>query len=149
MIERNRLDLWFGPVGNTAGIMLGMVGFIMGIIQQSYFAIFPIFIGAFVGFSSTFCFVDFGNKKIKFVNKFFGLFPIGKWITIEDDMTFSLQKSSSAWKSHSLSNRTLSFDNTDFRVFLLDKNGKKIMPIKKFKTRDKAENYLTLLLEKL
>jgi len=48
-----------------------------------------------------------------------------------------------------MSNRTLSFDNTDFRVFLLEKNGNKIMPIKKFKTKEKAALYQTLILEKM
>lgn len=148
MIEKNKLDLWFGPVGNTAGIVLCIMGCVMGIVQQSIFAIFPIFMGAFVGFSSTYCFVNFGNRKVKFANAFFGFIPIGKWIEIEKDMTFSCEKSSSAWKSHSMSNRTLSFDNTDFRVFLLEKNGNKIMPIKKFKTKEKAALYLALLLEK-
>ena len=149
MIEKNNLDLWFGPVGNTAGIVLCIVGCVMGFVQQSIFAIFPIFVGAFVGFSSTYCFVDFGNRKVKFVNAFFGFIPIGKWIEIEKDMTFSFEKSSSAWKSHSMSNRTLSYDNTDFRVFLLDKNGKKIMPIKKFKTKEKAVHYQSVISKKI
>jgi hypothetical protein len=80
MTTKNKLDKMFGPVGTSAGIFLFVAGLII-----SYFpftGLFLVLIGAFVGFTSTSTMVDFDNKRLRFSNNIFGIFPIGQWIFV-------------------------------------------------------------------
>ena len=143
----NRIDRLFGPAGNTAGIVLIAVGLVM--IYYSFVAIVLILVGLFAGFTSSGSVIDTDRKRIKFSNNLFGIISTGKWIEIEKEMHLGIEKSRSAWRTYSRSNRVLETENHGYMVILYDSAGKKIIPVLKTRTRESARAKLELLKEKL
>lgn len=147
-MTHNKLDNSFGPAGTSAGIFLFMAG--VGItFFYSPLGIILMVIGAFVGFSNSSTLLDFDQKRVKFSNNLFGLIPIGKWIPIEKEMALSIKRSNRSWRAYSRSNRTLDTSEKDYRIMLLDKNGKEIMPIKKYSAIEAAKADLGPLSQQL
>jgi hypothetical protein len=97
MITTNKLDKSFGPVGTTAGVVLVLVGIIT--IFSSFYGLILLFMGAFVGFTSTSTMIDFEKKRVKFSNNIFGIIPIGKWISIEPTMKLGVEESNQTWSA--------------------------------------------------
>jgi len=91
MIENNKLDTFFGPVGTSAGILLFFAG--IAVIYFSFFGLVLIVFGAFIGFSNTSTRIDFDKKQIKFSNNLFGFIKIGRWTSIEPEMVIGIKKS--------------------------------------------------------
>jgi hypothetical protein len=140
MIENNKLEESFGPVGTTAGIVLFGAGIIL-----TYFyltGLILILIGAFVGFSSTSTLIDYEKKRVKFSNNLFGIIRIGQWHKIEPSMKIGLKESNLIWRSYSQGNRPFNVESNDYRIILFDSLNKEIMPIKKFNSKDLAKNEL-------
>ena len=137
MIKNNKLDKSFGTVGTSAGVFL----FIAGIIITCFYisGLILVFIGAFVGFTSTSTLIDYDKKRIKFSNNLLGIIKIGKWTTIEPDMKIGIKKSDVIWRAYGTSNQALDVINKDFRLILFDSDNKEIMPIKKMGTLDDAK----------
>lgn len=143
MIKNNSLDKIFGPVGTSAGIFLFVIGIIM-----TYFSLIGLVligIGAFLGFSSTSTSIDFEKKRLRFTNNIFGIFPIGHWINIQNNMRIGIKKSNNKWRAFSRSNRILDIAKIDYRIILYGSNGKEIMPIQKSKNLDSLKNNLLIL----
>ncbi|MFP4024657.1 MAG: hypothetical protein ACLFVR_09030 [Thiohalospira sp.] len=148
MIINNKINQSFGPVGTSAGIFLFIAG--LGITSfYSPLGIILIMIGAFVGFSNSSTRVDSIQKKAKFSNNLFGFIPTGKWIPIEKEMVLGIKKSNLSWRNYSRSNRILDTSEKDYRIMLYDKNGKEIMPIKKYSTIEAAKADLIVLSNEL
>ena len=143
----NRLDRLFGPAGNTAGIVLIAVGLVMT--YYSIVAIVLILVGLFTGFTSSGSVIDTDRKRIRFSNNLFGVISIGKWIEIEPDMLLGIEKSRSAWRTYSRSNRVLDLENHGYMVILYNASGKKIMPVLKTPTKEAARAKLEMLGETL
>jgi len=144
---KNKLDKMFGPVGTSAGVTLFAAGLII-----TYFSLIGyilVLIGAFVGFTSTSTLIDFENKRLRFTNNIFGIFPIGKWVFIEKDMKIGIRKSNKAWTANSRSNRSLIIANNDYRLILHVSNGKEILPIQKFDNLDTAKSNLDKISKQL
>ncbi len=137
MIINNKLDKSFGPIGTLAGIKLLIVGIVLTIF--SLYGLILIFLGAFVGLSSTSTLIDFDKKRIKFSNNLFGIFRIGRWIAITTDMKIGIKKSNKTWRTYSQGSRTLDISNKDFRIILYDSANKQIMPVMKTETFDSAK----------
>jgi hypothetical protein len=137
MIKNNKLDKSFGTVGTSAGVFL----FIAGIIITCFYisGLILVFIGAFVGFTSTSTLIDYDKKRVKFSNNLFGIIKIGKWIYIEPDMKIRVIKSDVTWRAYGSSNQALDVIAKDFRLILYDSHDKEIMPIKKTGTLDAAK----------
>ncbi len=137
MITKNKLDKPFGPAGTSAGIFI----FIAGIVVTFYAfsGLILVFIGAFVGFTSTSTMIDYDKKRIKFSNNLFGLIKTGQWIDIKPEMKLGLKKSNRVYRAYSRSNRTLDIDSKDIRLILYGADNKQIMPIKKFDSLDIAK----------
>lgn len=129
MTTKNNFDKSFGPAGSFAGLILFAAGLVITIF--SFAGLIIVLIGAFVGITTTSTQIDFGKKRMRFVNQLFGLIPIGIWITITPDMKIGIKKSKKTWRIYSRSNRTLTLQNNDYRLILYNSVGKEIMPIQK------------------
>ena len=132
-----KLDKSFGSAGQTAGILMILVG-----IPLTFFhlpGLFLIITGAFVGFSSTSAKIDYGRKRIKFSNNIFGVLPIGTWISITPQMKIGIKISNQIYTTFSLGNRPLNIDQKDFRIILINSDNKEIMSIMKTDSLDQAK----------
>lgn len=136
MIENNKLDKSFGPVGTSAGVILFVAGLILTFSHLT--GLILMLIGAFVGFSSTSALIDYEKKQIKFSNNLFGIIKIGQWLSIEPDMKIGIKESNLTWRAYSMGNRTLDINNKDYRIILFDSGNKEIMQIKKTKSKESA-----------
>jgi len=136
MIRKNKLDKSFGPSGSLAGYILFVAGLIAT--YSNAVGLILVFIGAFVGFSSTSTLIDPDKKRVKFSNNFFGFIPAGKWIDIETTMKLGIKESNATWTTFSRSNRSIDTVNKDFRIALYDCNENEIMDISKNKSLDAA-----------
>ncbi len=137
MITKNKLDKSFGPVGTSAGIFMFIAGIVVTF--YSFTGLILVFIGVFVGFTSTSTMIDYDKKRIKFSNNLFGLIKTGQWIDIKPEMKLGLKKSNRVYRAYSRSNRTLDIDSKDIRLILYGADNKQIMPIKKFDSLDIAK----------
>ena len=147
MIENNKFEKSFGPVGTSAGVVLFIAGLIL-----TYFhftGLILILIGAFVGFSSTSTQIDFEQKRVKFSNNLFGIIKLGQWLNIEPSMKIGIKESNLTWRSYSQGNRPLDIESNDYRIILFDSVNKEIMPIKKFNSKDLAKIELETIGKKL
>ncbi|MFO7842523.1 MAG: hypothetical protein R6V16_01825 [Bacteroidales bacterium] len=148
MISNNKLDQSFGPAGTSAGIVLFIAG--LGItLFYSLFGIILIVTGAFVGFSNSSTRVDTDQKRVKFSNNLFGLIPAGQWLAVDEEKKLGIKRSNRSWRNYSRSNRILDTSEKDYRIMLYDKNGKEIMPIKKYPTLEAARADLVELSNEL
>jgi hypothetical protein len=105
-------------------------------------ALIVIALGAFVGFSYSGSVIDYENRKVRYVNYFFGLFPVGDWIVIKPGMRIGLVFSSKTWRTFSQANRAVDIVSSDIRIVLFDRNNRVFLHIKKYKDKDLASNEL-------
>lgn len=143
MIIRNNLDKPFGPMGSFAGIVM----FIAGLVA-TYFALsglILVFVGAFLGFTSTSTLLDTDKKRIKFSNNLFGIIPVGQWIEIKPEMKVGLKNIQRGYRVYSRSNRMHDVHIKDIRIMLYGADNKQIMPVKKFDSLDSAKTGLESL----
>jgi uncharacterized membrane protein len=147
MLENNKLDKVFGPVGSPAGVFIFIAGLILTFISfpGTIIKIVLLLIGAFIGFTSTGTIIDYHNKRIKFSNNLFGFIKIGQWIKIDPEMKIGIKKSNRAWRAYSRANQTIDIVNKDFRIILYDSGNNHILTIKKTNTLNKAKAELEKL----
>jgi hypothetical protein len=143
MIKEYKLDKSFGPVGTIAGVTVFVVGIVL--ICFSISGLFLIAIGAFVGFSSTSTLIDSDNKKVRFCNNLFGIIKVGKWITIETNMSVGIKQSNRTWRAYSRGSRSVDITDKDFRIILFDSKGVQIIPLTKALTLESAKEEADLL----
>ena len=143
MIIKNKLDKAFGPFGSSTGFFM----FLGGIIATyfSFIGLFIVIIGAFTAFTSTSTFIDPDNMKIKFSNNLFGIIPTGKWIDIKPDMKIGLKKSHMGYRAYIRGTQPIGIHINDIRIYLFERNGNPIMPVKKFSSHESAKNELIFL----
>lgn len=147
MIINNKLDKCFGPIGSQAGMFVIFLSLI--ITWFNWLGILPLIVGVLVGFSYTSTSIDIGNKRVRYINNYFGFIKSGKWINIESDMLIGIKKSDIVWEAHSRSNRTFGIEDKDFRVLLCNAHHKEIMELKKSNTFDNAKQFAHLLKDEL
>jgi len=143
VIQNNKLDQSFGPIGTIAGITLFVVGVILT--PFSFSGLFLILIGAFVGFTSTSTIIDSDNKRVRFSNNLFGILRTGKWINIESNMKIGIKQSNRAWRAYSGGSRSIDTSDKGFRVILFDAHSKQIMPLMKTNSFESAKKELESL----
>jgi hypothetical protein len=147
MIENNKFEKSFGPMGSFAGAILFITGAILTYFHLT--AIILILIGAFVGFSSTSTLIDYKKKRIKFSNNLFGIIRLGHWLIIEPTMKVGIKENKITWRGYSQGNRSFDIVNDDYRIMLYDSGNKEIMPMKKTSTMDLAKTELETIGGKL
>lgn len=136
MKVNNKLDKSFGPVGSIAG----MIVFIFGLasIYFSWYSLILVLIGAFVGFTNSSTEIDFDKKRVRFLNNLFGVIKTGKWLTIKPDMKIGISRSKKTWRSFSRGNRELEIETEDYRLFLSNSSGRKLIPLFKANNENAA-----------
>jgi S-ribosylhomocysteine lyase LuxS involved in autoinducer biosynthesis len=137
MIIKNKLDKTFGPFGTSTGFFM-----LLGGIIATYYSLIGLliaFVGAFVAFTSTSTIIDTENKKVKYTDNLFGIFPVGKWMDIKPDMKLGLKKSHRGYVGYVRGTQPVEIHNKDIRIFLYDSNNKQIMPIKKFNSYESSK----------
>ena len=137
MTVNNRLDLSFGPVGTTSGMILFMAGLILIWFYPS--SALLIVLGAFIGFTSTSTTIDYDKKRARFSNNLFGIIPIGKWITVDPSMKIGIKELHQTYRAYSQGNRPFTIARYDFRIILYDSEKKEMMPLKRTKSIDAAK----------
>lgn len=136
MINNNKLDTTFGPVGSSAGMFVFIAGIVL---TWFYFSgVILVLIGAFVGFSYSSTLIDYEKKRVRFSNNLFGFIPTGKWIHIEPSMKIGMKESSQTYTSFSRGNRQLDIPVNDYRLVLFDCNNTEVMQLKKFASKEAA-----------
>ncbi len=143
MIQNNKLDKSFGPIGAIAGITLFLVGIILLLFSLS--GLFLILLGAFVGFTSTSTMIDMDKKRVRLSNDLFGIIKTGRWINIEPTMKIGIEQSNRTWRAYSRGSQSVDITNKDFRLILYDENNKQIVQLKKDKSFDSLKVKLELL----
>ncbi len=143
MIVKNKIEKPFGPSATTTGIVFFLAG-IAGIvfIYFSFVSIILIVAGAFIGFTRVSTFIDIEKGRIKLSNVLFGIFPAGKWIDINNQMTIGLENTRRGFRTYSRGMRTNDAVIKDVRIVLYSSNGKKIGPIKKYLSQKSANEDL-------
>lgn len=147
MIVKNKIEKPFGPSATTTGIVI----FIAGIISTyfSFVSIILIVVGAFIGFTRVSTFIDIEKGRIKFSDVLFGIFPVGKWIEINNEMTIGLENSRRGFKTYSRGMRTNNTIVKDVRIILYGSFGKKNGSIKKYDSQKSANEDLERLCKTL
>ncbi len=140
MIVKNKIEKPFGPSATTTGVVFFILGIIS--IYYSLFSIILIVAGAFIGFTRVSTFIDIEKGRIKFSDVLFGIFPAGKWIDINNQMTIGLENSRRGFRTYSRGMRTNETIVKDVRIVLYTSNGKKIGPIKKYDSQKSANEDL-------
>ena len=116
MVANNKIDQSFGPVGSFAGKLVFFAGIVA--VYFSWYSVFLVFVGAFVGFSCSVTEIDFDKKRLRFSNHLFGFIKSGSWVNIMPEMKIGITKSRRTWKSYSGGNRELDVTNEDYRLIL-------------------------------
>jgi hypothetical protein len=140
MVIKNKLDKTFGPFGSSTGFFL----FLGGVLATYYSLIGLIIaiIGAFASFTTTSTFIDYDNKRIKFSNNLFGIFPVGKWNDIKPGMKIGLKKSHKGYQAYIRGTQPIGLHINDIRIFLYGPDNKQIMPVKKFDSYESSKREL-------
>jgi hypothetical protein len=147
MINHNKLDKSFGPVGSFSGIIVFIAG--LATIWISFFSLILILIGAFMGFSYSGVEIDFDQKRVRFLNNLFGIIKSGQWVNVKPDMKIGISKSNKVWRSYSGGNRILDVPSEDYRLILFNSSGQKLMPLKKLGDLTTAKKELELICKQL
>lgn len=136
MIENNRLEKSFGPVGTMAGTIVFVAGLILSFSHLS--GLILLLIGAFVGFSNTSVQIDVEKKCVRYSNNLFGFIRTGKWLRINPTMKLGMKESNVVWRSYSSGNRALDVSKTEYLIILYSSENNEIIPVKKSKSREEA-----------
>jgi hypothetical protein len=141
MIIENRLEKRsFGPFGSSTGLFIFLGGLIIAFFSLA--GIILSLIGAFVAFTSSYTIIDTEKRRIKHADYIFGLFPMGKWVNIQDSMKLGIKKVNRGYVGYIRGTQPMNIQYNDFRIFLYDSGNKQIMPIKKFQNIESAESEL-------
>jgi len=135
MIIENKLDYSFGKTGTFAGYFL-ILGGLLSI--TNVIGIFLILIGAFMSFSHSGALIDTEGKEIMFYNKIFGLFKTGRGIKISNFNSLVISKNKRTNTTFSRGNRSLTLNEYDYRVFIVDSKGKQRIPLIKCNSKEEA-----------
>ncbi|MDD4109555.1 MAG: hypothetical protein PHH93_12625 [Prolixibacteraceae bacterium] len=138
MIIENKIESIFGRNASFAGYLFFITG--LGLFFLKYFISGGLIIvgSAFVIFSFSGVEINTSKKKIRQYDKIFGLVKTGKWKSLSMYKGLTLIPFTKIESMASLSNRTTSNIETDYRIFLVNQLLKPAMAIKRCETLDDA-----------
>ncbi|MGF7140426.1 hypothetical protein [Roseimarinus sediminis] len=140
---KNPIDYSFGPAGRNAGILIFVAG--LAVIYFSYLGIALTLVGATMAFTRTTTIIDTREKRIRFDEKLMGIFGFGKWIDLLPAMYLKIEAETRGFSINSQSNKTFNLKEKSYKIILLNQEGEKVMPVKKCRNKQDAENDLTVL----
>ncbi|MBN1819901.1 MAG: hypothetical protein JXR31_07690 [Prolixibacteraceae bacterium] len=132
-----KLDKSFGKAFSIQGLILIAFGFI-GI--TSIWPVLFIILGTLLFFSYSGVEINTETHKLRFYHKLFGIFKTGKWDSINKYHGLTIVPYKKFSRIFSRSNRSVTIEESDFRIFLVNKNNKPEFPIKKCKSVDDAQD---------
>lgn len=147
MQKVNKFGKVLGPVGSIAGYFITIVGFVQ--LFSSYNAIIFIVFGLLIGFTSFVVYVDFDTKRYQTAIKIFGIFTLGKWQSIDNNMDLRIKGSNRVWRTYSATNRSFDISESDLRIELVDSLGRSLANIERFSSTEKAKRALPFYSEQL
>ncbi len=144
---KNKLDKSFGPAGSSAGIFIFVVG--IGMCFFTWWAIIALLLGAFVGFSYSGSLICEDEKHFCFYNYFLGFIPAGKCVNVEEGMYLHLRRANRVYTNYSRGNRPLDLPDKNIRLYLCDKNGNLLFPLKKYRQKEQSKEDAGIIAEKM
>lgn len=130
-----------GPVGSIAGYIITIVGFVQ--LFSSYKAIIFIVSGLLIGFTSFVVYVDFDTKSYRTAIKFFGIFTVGEWQSVDNAMGLRIKRSNRVWRTHSATNRSFDISQGDLWIELVDSRGRSLANIERYSSTQEAKKALS------
>ena len=125
-------------------IFIGVASFIVGIVSliTSHWiaGAIGIIIACFLFFSYSGIQINTQKRIVKPYNCWFGIYKTGKWKTLETYTGLTLVPMKRGYTVYSRSNRSVTSEETEFRVYLLNKAHKPALAIKRCKKREEAQN---------
>jgi len=137
MLINNRLDRSFGKAGIFPGIILIVFG-CLGILY--FWPVILIITGAFFVFTHSGVMIDTEKRKIRLYQNLFGVIKTGKWVPLNQFTGLTIIPVKRYSRVMSMSNRSTTLEEKDFRIFLLNKKHKPEIVIKKCKTPEDARD---------
>ncbi len=131
----HKFDKSFGPVASFSGTLIFVAGLITTFFALS--GLILVFFGAFIGFTNSSTTIDTENKKVRFTENIFGIIKSGKWLKVDQDMQIGTRQESSAYRTYSMSNRSIDLRVDNTIMYLFDQKGNPLIPIMQLK---KGEN---------
>lgn len=131
---------------NGPTIFLGITFLFLGVVfifQKSWIAGagFTI-LATFLLFTSSGIIIDTEKKRIKPYYNLFGIYKHGTWESLDQYVGVTLVPMKKTQAVYSRSNRQTSSTEKYFEIFLVNKNKRPAVPIKKCKTPEVAQNSL-------
>jgi len=143
MIAENKHGRTFGPFGTSTGFFM-IIGGLISIYFTSFGVLIALF-GAFAAFTSASTLIDTDNRKIRFSDNLFGFIRIGKWIDISPGMKLGLKKSHRGYVGYVRGTQPVDIHYNEIQIMLYDSRNKPVIPVKKLKTLEHANNELEKL----
>jgi hypothetical protein len=143
MVIKSKISQSFGPTGATSGMVFFGIGLIS--IFYTWKTVFLIIIGALLGFTKVYSFIDTEKRRVKLSEYYFGIIPIGKWIIVDSTMTLGYKMTNDGWSASSLSNRKLDIPDTRYTIILYNQNDIPIISLMKLKTEEEMNDKIELL----
>lgn len=116
---------------------------IMGIQKSSWIVtgIFTVIVWYLFG---TYSGVEIATEKRRFreYNRHFGIFKTGRWRSIDQYVGLTLVPMKKVYRMYSRSNRSNVSENTEFRIYLVNKAHKPAIEIKRCRSFEKGQNSL-------
>jgi hypothetical protein len=137
MIINNKLDRSFGKFAVFAGLIV----FISGCLTITYiWPVFFILVSSFIIFTRSGIQIDTEKRQVRLYQNLFGIYKTGKWKTLDLYKGLILIPIKRYFRMASMSNRSATVEEQDFRIFLVNKMNKPDFPIKKCKTLEDAQS---------
>jgi hypothetical protein len=141
MIIRNNINLFFTKAGLIAGILFIITGIWISVLYTIK-GVLVILIGAFLGFSTETTLIDSVKKKIVHATMWVGLINLDGWIDIKTGMSLRIQKPEYSYLLSGKKRRRIEKGDDFYYMLLFDEKDEFILPIKKYKLKQDAENDL-------
>lgn len=147
MQKVNKLVKVLGPVGSIEGYIITIVGFVQ--LFSSYKAIIFIVFGLLIGFTSFVLCVDFDTKSYRRATKFFGIFTVGEWQSVDNTMGLRIKISNRVRRAYSATNRSFAIPQGDLWIELVDSRGRSLANIERYSNTQEAKKVMSFYTEQL
>jgi len=133
----NKINRFYGIVGLIGGILFTLTGF--WAMFYTIKGILLVLIGAFIGFTNECTTIDTVQKKLRHTFNWMGFIPSGDWIEIKSRMKLEIKKPDYSYLMAGKKKRLIEKGDNFYYLLLFDENDKFIMPVKKYKRKQDAE----------
>lgn len=136
MIINNKLDRSFGKFAVFAGLII----FISGCLTIKYiWPVFFILVSSFIIFTRAGIQIDTEKRQVRLYQNLFGIYKTGKWKSMDLYKGLILIPIKRYFRMASMSNRSATVEEHDYRIFLVNQKNRPDAVIKICKTRDEAQ----------